>query len=98
MQRTLLPQMREVVFLIPTSYSVRIGCDKCKEGSINLLITSEAADNGLSLAIEDGLRDAAWEVLNGFTICPRCVDRILAEAMKDLVQKLEVRAQCSEVS
>lgn len=30
--------------------------------------------------------------------CDYYVDRILADAMKDLVQKLEVRAQCSEVS
>lgn len=84
--------------MIPSRFSIRIGCDCCKEDAITLLITSEAANGGLDLAIEEGLRDAAWEVLEGFTICPRCVDKILAQAMRDLVQKLEVRTECTEVS
>lgn len=84
--------------MIPSRFSIRIGCDCCKEGAITLLITSEAANGGLDLAIEEGLRDAAWEVLEGFTICPRCVDKVLAQAMRDLVQKLEVRTECTEVS
>lgn len=84
--------------MIPSRFSIRIGCDCCREGAITLLITSEAANGGLDLAIEEGLRDAAWEVLEGFTICPRCVDKVLAQAMRDLVQKLEVRTECTEVS
>ena len=77
--------------MIPTRFSVQITCDSCG-GSRSFILDSEDIDSkGMTLCLDDALREEAWESLKDYTFCPECVSKVLSEALTELVRKMEVK-------
>jgi hypothetical protein len=72
--------------MIPTQYSFRLQCDACGAEHPFRITSDDIDTKGLDMALEDALREEAWEVMADNTFCPSCVDRALAQALQSLAQ------------
>lgn len=75
--------------MIPQRYGIRISCDSCGASKQFVLSADDIDEKGLSIALDEILRDEAWETLSDFTFCPECVGRALSEALNVLVHRIE---------
>ena len=75
--------------MIPDSLRLRMVCDYCGESATFTLSKDEIDSQGFDQVLETILRDESWAVRYPYTICARCVDRIIEEGLKRMEEKLE---------
>ena len=75
--------------MIPETLRLRMVCDCCGESATFTLSKDEIDSQGFDQVLETILRDESWGVRYPYTICAKCVDRIIEEGLQRMEEKLE---------
>lgn len=75
--------------MIPDTLRLRMVCDCCGESATFILSKDEIDSQGFDQVLETILRDESWGVRYPYTICAKCVDRIIEEGLQRMEEKLE---------
>ncbi len=74
--------------MIPDKLRMTIVCDHCGATSTVVLSKDDIDSQGLDQVLETNLIDMAWAVRYPFTICAKCVDRIIEEGLRQMEETL----------